>query len=283
MKVAALIVTYNRVDWLKKNLKAIFSQSRLPDDVYLIDNASTDNTNNFIKEYYEDKLIYVRLKENIGGSGGFHEGIKLIHKTKNYDWIWLMDDDAIPSKYALETLLKYTNNDKIGVLQNEMITDENEFENYQKKIQSTSLKKRWLGMFVGFMIRTKVVDKIGYPNKDFFIFYDDSEYTFRVIRNGYKVYTVKGSAIFHRDWSKLTEKIKKFPFTKPKIPNWKIYYIFRNAFYIFKNPLIRYSFLFYMLYIDRYIWIYLNPSYKEYINKGISDGKAGVKGKVLHP
>ncbi len=281
-KIAALIVTYNRKDWLRRNLEAIFAQTRLPDAVFVVDNASTDGTNEFLRDNYINRIVYIRLNENTGGSGGFYEGIKAIHQTKEYDWIWLMDDDAIPSKYALETLLKYANSDKIGILQNEMITDEEKFLASNKPIR-TYLKRRYLGMFVGYMINTKVVDKVGYPNKDFFIYYDDSEYTFRVIRSGYKVYTVKGSYIFHRDWLRLTEKIKKFPFSKPKIAHWKIYYIFRNAFYIFENPILKYPFLFFMLYIDKFIWIYLDPSYKEYIDKGISDGKNGVMGKVLHP
>ncbi len=282
MKIAALVVTYNRKDWLKRNLEALFNQSRLPDDIFVIDNASTDGTDSFLKDTYNGKIIYKRLDENIGGSGGFHEGIKYIHEMGVYDWIWLMDDDAIPSKYALETLLKYTNVQKVGVLQNQMITDEKKFSRFSS-LQSTALKKRFFGMFVGYMIKTEAVDKIGYPDKGFFIYYDDLEYTFRVKNAGYKIFTVEGSAIFHRDWSKLSEKIRRFPFIKTKVPYWKIYYIFRNAFYIFKNPLVKYPFLFYMLYIDRYIWFYIDPKYKKYINKGIKDGKNGVKYKVLHP
>jgi GT2 family glycosyltransferase len=283
-KVAALIVTYNRKEWLKRNLKSIFSQTRLPDAVFVVDNASTDGTDKFLEETYKDKIVYVKLDQNTGGSGGFYSGIKTIHEIGEYDWIWLMDDDAIPSKYALQTLLRYTDSKKIGVLQNEMITDEEKFLNSDKlSEQNTYLKKRFFGMFVGYMISTKVIDEIGYPDKDFFIYYDDSEYTFRVMKFGFRIYTVKGSYIFHRDWLRLTEKIKKFPFSKPKISHWKIYYIFRNAFYIFKNPIFKYPFLFFMLYIDRYIWIYLDSSYKDYIEKGISDGKNGIKGRVLHP
>ena len=42
--VAAVVVTYNRLEELKKNIDMLQRQTRIPDVIYVIDNASTDET-----------------------------------------------------------------------------------------------------------------------------------------------------------------------------------------------------------------------------------------------
>jgi len=106
-KIAAVVVTYNRKDLLKECLDALLNQTRPLDSIILIDNASTDGTPEFLKEkgYLDNpKIDYVRLPENTGGAGGFHEGVKRGYE-KGYDWLWLMDDDALPEKSSLNNLL----------------------------------------------------------------------------------------------------------------------------------------------------------------------------------
>ena len=63
-------------------------------------------TENIIDEKIE--VYCIRMNKNIGGSGGFHEGIKKAYE-KGYDWIWIMDDDAEPEKTALEEMMEYKN------------------------------------------------------------------------------------------------------------------------------------------------------------------------------
>ena len=41
-------------------------------------------------------LLLITLPENMGGAGGFHEGIKYAFEH-GFDYIWLMDDDGVPS------------------------------------------------------------------------------------------------------------------------------------------------------------------------------------------
>ncbi len=130
-KVCTVVVTYNRKNLLLECLQALKNQTRPLDAIYLIDNASTDNTPKFLKENgYITKLPpknindnweetffitlsnerkiplhYVRMKNNTGGAGGFYEGLKRAFE-KGYDWFWLMDDDTIPGTLALDKLLK---------------------------------------------------------------------------------------------------------------------------------------------------------------------------------
>lgn len=106
--IAAVVVTFNRKELLKNNIAALLQQTRLPDKIFIIDNHSTDGTEMLLHDlgYLQNPIIkYIRLPENTGGAGGFHEGIKAAYE-EGCDWIWGMDDDAIPDNYALYELYK---------------------------------------------------------------------------------------------------------------------------------------------------------------------------------
>ncbi|WP_408033917.1 glycosyltransferase family 2 protein [Thermotomaculum hydrothermale] len=129
-RVCAVVVTYNRKQLLIECLEALKKQTRPLDGIHIIDNASTDETpefllsNGYIKELPPENLVepwekefevksltdgqlikinYVRMHENTGGAGGFYEGVRRAY-VKGYDWLWLMDDDAEPKEDALEKL-----------------------------------------------------------------------------------------------------------------------------------------------------------------------------------
>ena len=106
-KITAVVVSYNRKELLVDCIKSILSQTRKPDQVVIINNASTDGTLDTLKSmgYTTNPCIFIiSMEKNIGGAGGFHEGIKYAYNN-NADWIWCMDDDCIPYPDALELLL----------------------------------------------------------------------------------------------------------------------------------------------------------------------------------
>lgn len=94
LKVCAVVVTYNRKELLLECLDAILKQTSSIDKLLVIDNNSTDGTEDTLREkqYLGKKVIqYVKLPENIGGAGGFCEGIRRA-KDYNPDWsgLWTM-------------------------------------------------------------------------------------------------------------------------------------------------------------------------------------------------
>jgi rhamnopyranosyl-N-acetylglucosaminyl-diphospho-decaprenol beta-1,3/1,4-galactofuranosyltransferase len=102
--VIAVVPTYNRKALLVECLKAIFSQTVPVAGVVVVDNASSDGTDELLRKrglLADPRVDYLRCKANGGSSGGYHEGVKRAYLTKA-DWIWLMDDDAIPTPDALE-------------------------------------------------------------------------------------------------------------------------------------------------------------------------------------
>ena len=99
--VAAVVVTYNRIKLLKECIQSIRTQTRMPEEVIVVNNNSTDGTLEWLNE---QKDLTVITQQNLGGAGGFHTGIKTAYE-KGYDWVWCMDDDGLPEINALKNLL----------------------------------------------------------------------------------------------------------------------------------------------------------------------------------
>lgn len=157
--VCAVVVTYNRKNLLIECLEALRRQTRPVQGIYLIDNASTDETPELLlekgyiselppqnlREPWEKEsgisnftdgniinLHYVRMHENTGGAGGFYEGVKRGYE-KGYDWLWLMDDDAEPKENTLEKLLTYDKFDILCMCPLVINKESNKVQNYHHK------------------------------------------------------------------------------------------------------------------------------------------------------
>ena len=80
MKIGAVVVTYNRLDKLKKALESFEKQLYLPAYVIVADNASTDGTAQYLRQWQKEdagfEKIILTMESNMGGSGGFYVGIK---------------------------------------------------------------------------------------------------------------------------------------------------------------------------------------------------------------
>ena len=74
-KICAIVVTYNRKILLKQSLQALLDQTVTDFDILVVDNASTDNTREYIDDLLqEERIDYVNTGANLGGSGGFNHG-----------------------------------------------------------------------------------------------------------------------------------------------------------------------------------------------------------------
>lgn len=200
-KIVAVVVTYNRLECLKKVIASLVDQTTKIEKIIVVNNGSTDGTCEYLESRNE---LLVINQENIGGSGGFWRGVK---EARRYspDWIWCMDDDVYPRKDCLENLLK-ANNKHVGILCPRRIQNGKIFYSECKKMNlSNPFRKLHLkelsdkdvcqnnpvsieGMvFEGPLIKREVVDTIGLPQKDLFIFYDDTDYSYRAVLSGFRV------------------------------------------------------------------------------------------------
>ena len=216
MKIVAVITTYNRKKLLEECVQAISNQTYQLDKIIIIDNNSIDGTYNYIKEkgIFENKNVtYVKLEKNTGGAGGFYEGLR-IARQKQYDWVWVMDDDTIPREDCLEKLLKAKNKikEEVSFMASSIFGEDGKCMNVpdidnSKKENPYASWYRYLkdGMvaienatFVSILINGEAVKKCGLPIKEYFIWGDDIEYTTRLTKYFGKAYLVGESIAIHK-------------------------------------------------------------------------------------
>ncbi|MCD7883710.1 MAG: glycosyltransferase family 2 protein [Lachnospiraceae bacterium] len=215
IRVQAVVVTYNRKELLTECIDAILAQTVPVEKLILIDNNSTDGTEDYLrkKKYLDNSVIkYIRLPENIGGAGGFHEGMKVAREDEP-DWVWIMDDDVLPTETCLEELLhaREVIDGKVSFLASAVRGSNDEAMNVpkinRKQFMSYTDWYRYLNegivqivkaTFVSLLINIEAIRQCGLPWSEFFIWGDDSEYTQRVIRDYGPAYMVGKSQAIHK-------------------------------------------------------------------------------------
>jgi rhamnopyranosyl-N-acetylglucosaminyl-diphospho-decaprenol beta-1,3/1,4-galactofuranosyltransferase len=207
--VYAVVVTRNRKALLRECLAAVGRQSRPVDRIVVIDNASTDGTAEMVSGAFAHVEL-VRLEENAGGAGGFHEGLRRAHEA-GARWIWLMDDDTIPEQDALEQLLGAAEPDGLprplllaskavwtdGSL-HPMNTPGTDRRSVDRMARAASLQLVPLrsATFVSLLVSREAIDRYGLPHAHYFLWSDDIEYTARVTRRD-PAYLVPRSVVQH--------------------------------------------------------------------------------------
>ncbi|MCR4921357.1 MAG: glycosyltransferase family 2 protein [Bacteroidaceae bacterium] len=237
MRIIAVVVTYNRRPLLEKCI-ARLQEEQLLEGIVVVDNGSTDGTSEWL---HNQHAITVLRQSNTGGAGGFHTGILKAFEM-GADWIWCMDDDVYPDPDCLAQLLKYANVPDIGILCPRRIQTGRVFTNECQKINLsnpfTSLHKGRLkgteekpvdieGMvFEGPLINRRTTELVGLPNASLFIFYDDTDYSYRTTLQGLRVLYIpdaimrKEKFFTHDSWAE--KQLKK---------QWKRLYHVRNMTY----------------------------------------------------
>lgn len=203
-KIAAVVVTFNRLDKLKKVLASLEAQTQLPAQLVIVNNASTDGTDEYLKEYAKNfalsdsvQLDIVTLEANVGGAGGFSAGMRRAYQL-GCDYAWIFDDDGYPQPDALEklasgyaaatrelgpdvpfacSLVKFIDG-TISEMNNPIPTWD--WGRLKAKGLDAVLVERC--SFVSVLIPRWVMESFGLPYKEYFIWFDDAEYTLRITR-----------------------------------------------------------------------------------------------------
>lgn len=248
MKIDVIIVTYNRLKKLKNALNAFEKQEFLPSRIIIVNNNSTDGTSEYLKEWKKQNenkfdIVVIELNENIGGAGGFATGMQYALEN-GADWVWVSDDDAYPEKDALKIaneFLEGHKDDNISAICGMVLKKGKDIDlghrRYVKKgllrlkeINSRKddyLKDNFeidLFTYVATIINAEKMKQVGISNKDFFIYYDDSDHAARLGKVG-KIICIPKIRVNHDvdEVAKITDY------------SWKTYYLFRNKLFFLKN------------------------------------------------
>ncbi|WP_349666713.1 glycosyltransferase [Lacrimispora sp.] len=311
-RVCAVVVTYNRVEYLLKLIESLKIQTKKLDAILIFDNNSTDNTNGQLiklgfanNNMYEKlnirdnsgiKFMYYRNSFNSGGSGGFYSGMKLASEME-YEYLWCMDDDVLPNEDCLSILLEnMSNNVRLCIptrtderYKDFAVLSVNMHNPFVYKITS---RKRCVYNddiledcveiqdmpFEGPLIANSLVNEIGLPNKDLFIIFDDSEYAYRACKKTKLMYCKK--AILHKQI--IPNQCEN------SLMNWKNYYGWRNQFWFDKtygkNLLVRTLRPFFQT-IDLFLRAIVKRKWSNIrvVKKAYIDAINGTLGKVIEP
>ncbi|GGF00891.1 glycosyltransferase family 2 protein [Mycetocola zhadangensis] len=194
--IAAVIVTFNRLEKLKTVIESIEAQARPVDALIIVDNASTDGTGQYLQGLpSSDRLEIVTLGSNTGGAGGFSTGMRRAYDL-GHDFVWIMDDDCYPAADSLSELERGYDA-AVGELGPDVpfacslvnfvdgsICEMNNPETTWDWARLISRGQNSVMVkscsFVSVLIPRWAIEKNGLPYAEYFIWFDDHEYTLRL-------------------------------------------------------------------------------------------------------
>jgi rhamnopyranosyl-N-acetylglucosaminyl-diphospho-decaprenol beta-1,3/1,4-galactofuranosyltransferase len=190
-----VVVTYNRRDLLDRCLDHLERQSRPPENILVVDNASTDGTAELLAT--REGVEVLRLPENAGGAGGFERGIERA-SAAGYEWIWVLDDDTFADERCLETLLAGVERAprRPSVMTSVVRWRDGSLHPMNRpwlrlvprgpyaEAVAAGLAPIRAATFVSTMVHRDAVARHGLPPGHYFVWLDDIQYTARILREG---------------------------------------------------------------------------------------------------
>ncbi|MGC4111277.1 MAG: glycosyltransferase family 2 protein [Nocardioides sp.] len=208
--VVAVVVTFNRLELLRPLVAALVDVPGVA-EVLVVDNASTDGTGEWLASLGQPTVHERTLDHNSGGAGGFHDGLAWAVE-RDADLVWLMDDDGMPDPECLDRLLAHE-----GELDfwGPVVVDQDDPERLVfpirlpggtrvvhamsdvRRAASGGLIRGIVIPFNGVLVTRALVERIGLPRAEFFIWGDDHEYRLRAEKAGARVATVVEAQVRH--------------------------------------------------------------------------------------
>jgi len=210
MRILAHIHTMNDAAVIEQALEGLRRQTRQPDAILIVDNASTDGT---LDRTFPETVTIIRNSENLGTSGTVRTGFA--HASEHgFEWIWIFDADSVPEPEALENLLAFferlppEKQEQVCFLAGWPLTATGETKQQPIRLQRPMLEFIPLTsdreftecdcmIWSGTLFRTAAVDQIGLPTGDYVLDIAEIEYGYRARRLGFTSYIVHDSLIRH--------------------------------------------------------------------------------------
>jgi GT2 family glycosyltransferase len=235
MKVAAVVVTYNRAPVLAQTLRALEQQSRPPDQIVVVDNHSGDGTVAMVGRDFPAARL-VAMPDNLGFGAGLAAGMRVAlqeglgeSRGESADCCWLLDDDSTPAREALAGVLAAAEaHPEAGIVgyfgsrlrwgtPTRLAHPEAPIGTV---LGSLAVHRRDWTLVDGSLVPRRTVEAVGYPRADFFMMMEDVEYTSRIRRAGFDVLVLAPDLITRAHLGSAPGVVHRYP--------WREYYQTRN-------------------------------------------------------
>ncbi len=241
--IGIVICNYNKRDYVLQCIQSVIESKMQDFDLYVVDNASVDDSAEMIQKKYGDKLNLIVNKENLGGSGGFNAGLRIALK-KGYKYLMCLDNDVLVDEEAIGELYNFleTNNDvgmvgsKVYHMNNPDLVQqfginidfkdycvESKYLNYIEDGNMPEVVYSDSVAACSLMVRSSVVKEIGVMPEENFLYWDDTEWGYLCNLSGYKVASYGRSKVLHAMGAK-KESENTFP-TYYAWRNWILFFI----------------------------------------------------------
>jgi GT2 family glycosyltransferase len=207
--VCAVVVTFNRRELVAACLEAVLAQTRPPERVVVVDNGSTDGTAG-LELLSRPEVEVVRLERNAGSTGGFAAGVRA-GLASGAEWLWLLDDDAVPRPDCLERLLAAPEARTAAALAPAVQRPDGSLDlghrgRFRRRPRPLPRAAYAPGpapaldyfTWVGPLLRAARVRAAGPPKAEMFIWADDYEFSLRLREHG-ELRLVPGAVVVHEE------------------------------------------------------------------------------------
>ena len=212
IKIAAVVVSHNRLSLLKQSIEALRHQSFKIFEIIVVDNSSDDGTLDWLNSQNDLTVI---VQDNLGSSGGQYSGIQRAIEDES-ELIWCLEDEVFAEYDCLKKLIDFyiTKEYKVSAVA-AVRKDVNGSINFGEVLQFNPNKikhsKRYVrtnlenynqldsieiyaGTFEGLLINARAVIEKGLPNKEMFLWFDDVEFCSR-LNKYYPIYSLRDAVV----------------------------------------------------------------------------------------
>lgn len=220
-RTSVVMVSYNSIKFIKENIFRLTKQSRPVKEIIIVDNNSSDDTIGWIKSNYP-KIETIKLKSNIGFSGGMNAGIK----KASGEYILCLNPDVYLTDTYIEILEDMVDQDKTtGIVMGKLfnmatLNSKSKIIDSMGGVFSFYRLRYWepeLGMLdngnynkiraifwatgSACLIRKQALDKITIENEyfdeDFFMQCEDLDVSWRIKNRGWKIKVNPNAIAYH--------------------------------------------------------------------------------------
>lgn len=210
--VAAVIVTRNRRENLRRCLETLLAQTYPLSAVFVVDNGSTDGTAELLRQEFP-QAVYHRLPDNVGSGGGYRTGLGLAFE-QGADWLWAIDDEVVLEPEVLERMMA-------RVALPRRTADILLPAEFDPQTGRSRVHQAWYGP----LIHRDVVAAVGLPLEEFFFWAADSEFFGRARRSGkFTIIRAPDIVVTHDKRNPDVLEAKRAPS--------RLYYQTRNTIYV---------------------------------------------------
>lgn len=209
-QVTIVIVNWNSGELLRRCLTHLSAQTRKPDRLIIIDNASTDGS---IEEIEEFNAELIRLKQNVGFAAANNMALESICT----EYVVLLNPDAFPAPIWLEQLSQAAENrqnysafgsrqlDERFPKMLDGVGDKYHFSGLPRRFRYGKMQTEsdlveneiFSACAAAVLYRTKELKEIGGFDEQFFCYVEDIDLGFRLRLSGYKALYVPGAVVRH--------------------------------------------------------------------------------------